>query len=68
MFMLVSSSQLKVATLLSIDGPLDAQQLASIKLCNLLNVAAGSIICRTIFAAIVMVGSCGRNQGSSIIA
>jgi hypothetical protein len=62
MFMLVSSGQLNVATLRSIDGPLDAQQLASIQLCNLLTVAAGSMICGAIFAAIVMVGSCGRNQ------
>jgi hypothetical protein len=65
MFMLVSSGQLNVATLRSIDGPLDAQQLASIQLCNLLNVAAGSMICGAIFAAIVMVGTRARNQGPS---
>ena len=68
MFMLVSSGQLNVATLRSIDGPLDAQQLASIQLCNLLNVAAGSMICGAIFAAIVMVGTRARNQGPSITA
>ena len=68
MFILVSSGQLNVATLRSIDGPLDAQQLASIQLCNLLNVAAGSMICGAIFAAIVMVGTRARNQGPSITA
>jgi hypothetical protein len=62
MFMLASSGQLNVATLRSIDGPLDAQQLASIQLCNLLNVAAGSMICGSIFAAIVLVGNRGRTQ------
>jgi len=68
MFTLASSGQLNVATLRSIDGPLDAQQLASIQLCNLLNVAAGSMICGAIFAAIVMVGSRAKNQGSNITA
>jgi hypothetical protein len=62
MFMLASSGQLNVATLRSIDGPLDGQQLASIQLCNLLNVTAGSMICGSIFAAIVMVGNRGRNH------
>lgn len=62
MFMLVSSGQLNVATLRSIDGPLDAQQLASIQLCNLLNVAAGSMICGAVFAAIAMIGTRARNQ------
>ena len=56
-FMLVSSGELNVATLQSIDGPLDAQQLASIQLCNLLNAGAGSMICGAVFAAIVMVGT-----------
>jgi hypothetical protein len=64
MFMLVSSGQLHVATLRSIDGPLDAQQLASIQLCNLLNVAAGSMICGAIFAAIVIVGNRTCNRES----
>jgi hypothetical protein len=68
MFMLVSSGQLNVATLRSIDGPLDAQQLASIQLCNLLNVAAGSMICGAIFAAIVMVGTRACKQSPSITA
>lgn len=63
MFMLVSSSQLNVATLRSINGPLDAEQLASIQLCNLLNVAAGSMICGAVFAASVMVGGRVRQQG-----
>lgn len=67
-FMLVSSGQLNAATLRSIDGPLDAQQLASIQLCNLLNVAAGSLICGAVFAAIVMVGTRARDQGPSITA
>ena len=68
MFMLVSSGQLNVATLRSIDGPLDAQQLASIQLCNLLNVVAGSMICGAIFAAIVMVGTRACKQSPSITA
>lgn len=66
MFMLVSSGQLHVATLRSIDGPLDAQQLASIQLCNLLNVAAGSMICGAIFAVIVMVGTRDCKSSSRI--
>ncbi|MFM9063887.1 MAG: hypothetical protein ACKOOI_12770 [Pirellula sp.] len=68
MFMLISSGQLNVATLASIDGPLDAQQLASIQLCNMLNVAAGSMISGAIFAAIVMVGTRDCKQSSSITA
>ena len=68
MFMLISSGQLNVATLASIDGPLDAQQLASIQLCNLLNVAAGSMISGAIFAAIVMVGTRDCKPSSSITA
>lgn len=65
-FMLISSGQLNVATLQSIDGPLDAQQRASIQLCNFLNVGAGSMICGAVFAAIVMVGMRVGNQGPSI--
>ena len=51
-WMLISSGQLNAAVLQSVDGPLDAQQLASIQLCNLLNVAAGSMICGGVFAGI----------------
>jgi hypothetical protein len=62
-WMLISSGQLNAAVLRSINGPLDAQQLASIQLCNLLNVSAGAIICGGVFAGIWILATGGdKNQ------
>lgn len=66
--MLVSSGQLNVATLQSIDGPLDAQQLASMQLSNLLNVGAGAMICGATFSAIVLLATRGRSKEDRITA